>query len=186
LKGIIMQVSEIKKLKVGDKVKIKKGSKSYDCYIPEMDLAVGAICTVSNTYDSIENGVVLDLPHRIGTYSSMYFSPSWIECKVEDSKELPKVADNVVSFTREHPQAEVLRWIADGEEVEYWDTISNEWCKFNTSNSFCIFEAVKYRKVEKKFQILCKDNFTSKYFIAKGLFSKEEASNRDDFVQVLE
>jgi len=185
-----MQVSEVKKLKVGDKVEIKQGSRTYEHFVSEMGLAVGMICTVATGYDSRDNDISVELPQKIGTYSGLYFSPSWIKCKVEDSKELPKVADNVVSFTREHPQAEVLRLIADGEEVEYWDSVANKWCKLNTSNSFCIFKAVSYRKANKKankkYQILCKDNFTSKYFIAKGLFSKEEASNRDDFVQVLE
>ena len=181
-----MQVSEVKKLKVGDKVKIKQGSRTYEYFVSEMDLAVGMICTVVTGYNSRDNDIFVDVPNKVGDYSSMYFSPSWIECKVEDSEELPKVADNVVSFTQEHPKAEVLRWIADGEEVEYWDTVANEWCKHNTSNSFWIFKAVSYRKAEKKYQILCKDNFTHKYFIAKGLFSKEEASNRNDFIQVLE
>lgn len=169
-----MQVSEVKKLKVGDKVEIKQGSRTYEHFISEMDLAVGMICTVATGYDSRDNDISVELPQKIGTYSGLlYLSPSWIKCKVG-------------SDTKEHHQAEVLRWIADGEEVEYWDTVANEWCKHNTSNSFWIFKAVSYRKAEKKYQILCKDNFTHKYFIAKGLFSKEEASNRDDFVQVLE
>lgn len=181
-----MQVSEVKKLKAGDKVKIKKGSKSYDCYVPAMEKAVGMIGTINYEYCSTDNDIFVDLPDKIEGYSGILFSPSWIECKVEDSEELPKVDNSVISSTRQHPQAEVLRWIADGEEVEQQTTASKEWVELDTSKNFSIFKDHKYRKVEKKFQILCKDNFTHKYFIAKGLFSKEEASNRDDFVQVLE
>ena len=168
-----MQVSEVKKLKVGDKVEIKQGSRTYEHFVSEMGLAVGMICTVATGYDSRDNDISVELPQKIGTYSGLYFSPSWIKCKVG-------------SDTKEHPQAEVLRWIADGEEVEQQTMASKEWIELDTSENFFIFEDHKYRKVEKKFQILCKDNFTHKYFIAKGLFSKEEASNRDDFVQVLE
>jgi len=168
-----MQVSEVKKLKVGDKVEIKQGSRTYEHFVSEMGLAVGMICTVATGYNSRDNDISVELPQKIGTYSGLYFSPSWIKCKVG-------------SDTKEHHQAEVLRWIADGEEVEQQTTASKEWIELDTSKNFSIFEDHKYRKVEKKFQILCKDNFTHKYFIAKGLFSKEEASNRDDFVQVLE
>lgn len=168
-----MQVSEVKKLKVGDKVEIKQGSRTYEHFVSEMGLAVGMICTVATGYDSRDNDISVELPQKIGTYSRLHFSPSWIKCKVG-------------SDAKEHPQAVVLRWIADGEEVEQQTTASKEWVELDTSKNFSIFKDHKYRKVEKKFQILCKDNFTHKYFIAKGLFSKEEASNRDDFVQVLE
>lgn len=182
-----MQVSEVKKLKVGDKVKIKKGSTSYKFYVSEMEQTVGMIATINGKYDTIDNDIVVALPNRIGSYSSLCFSfsPSWIECKIEDSKELPKVADNVVSFTREHPKAEVLRWIADSEEVEQQTTASKEWIELDTSKNFSIFKDHKYRKAEKKYQILCKTS-VGKYYIATGLFTKEEANKLLNFVQILE
>lgn len=114
-----MQVSEVKKLKVGDKVEIKQGSRTYEHFVSEMGLAVGMICTVATGYDSRDNDISVELPQKIGTYSGLYFSPSWIKCKVG-------------SDTKEHHQAEVLRWIADGEEVEQQTTASKEFLNLFT------------------------------------------------------
>ena len=180
-----MQVSEAKKLKVGDKVKIKQGSCTYGYYVPEMDQAVGMIVTIDREYEICDNDIFAVLPSKIENYCGLYFSPSWIECKVEESEEPAKVIDSAAT-SKQHPKAEVLRWIADGEEVEGFHDADRSWYELDTSGTFSISREIEYRKAEKKFQILCKDNFTGKYFVAKGLFLKEEAVLRDDFVQVLE
>ena len=60
-----MQVSEVKKLKVGDKVKIRKGSKSYDWYVPAMEKAVGMIGTISYEYCSTDNDIFVAGPKHL-------------------------------------------------------------------------------------------------------------------------
>lgn len=179
-----MKKSEILELKVGDKVKIVAGSKSYKDYVQEMASAVGQVCTVNEFPRNDSSDVYVTLEARIGGYEGLYFPPSWLE-KVEEAETNP-----VSIKKKEHPKAEVLRWIADCKVVEYRSPGGTTFGILDTSANFSIFESAEYRictnpEKYKKYQVLCR-MYTNEYYIAHGKHTKEEASKLQDFVKVLE
>lgn len=182
-----MNKTDFKNLKVGDKVKIVKGSESYHFYVKDMSKAIGKFGKVFSI-DRADGDVKIEFNEKV-YYNSNFlrFSPSWLE-KVEDIPEPEPVEEE----TNPHPQAEVLRWIADGKVVEFNNTHGgNEWKILDVKHNFSIFEDMKYRictnpEKYKKYQILCKWPSDGAFYIADTLYSKEEAGKIKNFVKVLE
>lgn len=173
-----MNREQFKKLKVGDEVTIIEGSTKYSGYISTLRYFI-SFKGVITMFDGDQALIKFSKPFR----ETYWFSPSWLETNETGIKDSNIIDDKTSKY--EHPLAEVLRWIADGESLEYYHPGNNDWVELNTDVNFSIFKDFRYRKAEKKYQVLCKNDAVGFYIPANKL-TKELAMKLKGFVKVLE
>lgn len=149
-----MRVREMKALKVGDKVKLKLGDveemREHGINVGLVKRAIEGNPIVLVTEEFSTDGTVRIYHKLLGHY---YFTKTWLEVYKPDAEigSLAYAGVKAIEVTAEepHPLAEVLTWVAQGKQVEYRLTYSQDWKLLDTSKHFSFFADFEYRPYTK-------------------------------------